>query len=280
MKNKTNPISIVSIIAVVAISFTPYSVSAKQPEKIFVNSIGIKFLLIPAGKFIMGSNSNDEDSKSHELPQHEVTLTKSFYLSETEVTQSQWEKVMGADSWKQNSAYGDDGPYGEGPNYPVYYVSFNDVLKFLEKMKALESSRTYRLPSEAEWEYAARAGTTTRYYFGDEPSKLDDYAWFIQNSKKTTNPVAQKEPNAWGLYDMYGNVWEWVNDVDAEGVDGYPAGPRIDPVGAKEGESRRKRGGSWWKTPDYLRSAARGGQHPDSREDDLGFRLLLELPSQ
>ena len=99
---------------------------------------------------------------------------------------------MGADSWKKNSSYGDDGPYGEGPNHPVYYVSFNDIMKFLQKMKEIESSRTYRLPTEAEWEYAARAGSTTAYYFGDDPSKLDSYAWFLENAKKTTNPVARK----------------------------------------------------------------------------------------
>lgn len=229
---------------------------------------------------MMGSAKDDENAKPQELPQHEVTLTKSFYLSETEITQSQWDKVMGVDSWKKNNSYGDDGPYGEGPNHPVYYVSFNDVLKFLQKMKKLEPSRTYRLPSEAEWEYAARAGSTTVYYFGDDSSQLGSYAWFLENAKKTTNPVAQKEPNAWGLYDMYGNVWEWVNDIDAEGNDGYSELPRVDPLGEKEGESRRKRGGSWWKNPDYLRSAARGGQHPDSREDDLGFRLLLEVSTQ
>ncbi len=269
-----------SFIALLVISLHQSPVRAKQPEKILVNSLGIKFLLIPAGKFLMGSTKEDQNTKSHELPQHEVTITKSFYLSETEITQSQWDKVMGADSWKKNSSYGDDGPYGEGPNHPVYYVSFNDIMKFLQKMKEIESSRTYRLPTEAEWEYAARAGSTTAYYFGDDPSKLDSYAWFLENAKKTTNPVAQKEPNAWGLYDMYGNVWEWVNDIDAEGEDGYSADPRVDPIGQKEGESRRKRGGSWWKTPDYLRSATRGGQHPESREDDLGFRLLLEVPVQ
>ncbi len=267
-------------ITLLVISSQHSTVQAKQPEKILVNSIGIKFLLIPAGKFMMGSPKEDQNAKPQEVPQHEVTITKSFYLSETEITQSQWDKVMGADSWKKNSSYRDEGPYGEGLDHPVYYISFNDIVKFLKKMKEIEPSRNYRLPTEAEWEYAARAGSTSAYYFGDDASKLDSYAWFLENANKTTNPVAQKEPNAWGLYDMYGNVWEWVNDFDADGEDGYSAGPRVDPLGQKEGESRRKRGGSWWKTPDYLRSAARGGQHPDSREDDLGFRLLLELPSQ
>ena len=211
-----------------------------------------------------------------------VSVPHGFWLSQLVVTQEVYTEVMGT-----NPSFVDTGGGFEVVNLPVNRVSWLDAVEFCKALTVLSElngtipkNHEFRLPTEVEWEYACRAGTTSDYYFGDDPSKLDSYAWFLENAKKTTNPVAQKEPNAWGLYDMYGNVWEWVNDIDAEGEDGYSADPRVDPTGQKEGESRRKRGGSWWKTPDYLRSATRGGQHPESREDDLGFRLLLEVPVQ
>ena len=169
----------------------------------------------------MGSNSSDEDSKSHELPQHEVTLTKSFYLSETEVTQSQWEKVMGADSWKQNSAYGDDGPYGEGPNYPVYYVSFNDVLKFLEKI-GRKKIVLDRGPSHPEYEKAKP--WMNRYYliFRHRPK------WFPFNIL----------------------IHEMLADDHGEGVHNHTF-PYITIV-LRDGYWETLKTGKFWRSPGYI----------------------------
>jgi formylglycine-generating enzyme required for sulfatase activity len=266
-------------------SLVPTVEAAQPPTKTFKNSVGIEFVLIPAGKFMMGSPQTDLNRVEHEGPQHEVTLSRSFYLSKFEITQSQWAAVMGTATWQATEEFLQEGSYGTGDDYPVYYISYGDVQKFLSKLKQLDPSLKYRLPTEAEWEYSARAGTTTRYSFGDSSKMLGDHAWFLDNSSRSSHPVGQKKPNPWGLFDMHGNVWEWISDLDAEGVDGYLAKPQVDPTGSapvdqtgeKLSANRRKRGGSWWKDSAHCRTAVRGGEDFQSREDDLGFRLLLEI---
>ena len=132
---------------------------------------------------------------------HKVTIKNSFYLGKSSVTQKQWKKIMG----KNPSHF-------KGEDRPVEMVSWKEVQKFVTKLNEKEGTDKYRLPSEAEWEYACRAGTQTRYYFGDDESKLNEYAWYAENSGSQTHSIGQKKPNSWGLYDMHGNVWEWVQD--------------------------------------------------------------------
>ena len=353
------------------------------------NSIGMKLRLIPAGEFMMGSPGTESDRGDNET-QHRVTLTKPFYMGVTEVTQEQYQKVMGTNP-----------SYFKGPQNPAEKVSWADAVEFCGKLSAMPAEKTaghvYRLPTEAEWEYACRSGTTTAYGFGDDASRhgeehvaphggtlvelgdhqyhaeiawdekaktitlyvldgeaekavpisaielvlyvdtddegtpyklvakpqpgdgddgkssrfvttdkdafekyhdddsarggielsigektyevgvtheehdLGDYGWFEGNSDSSTHPVGEKKPNAWGLYDMHGNVWEWCQDRPGN----YPSGSATDPTGATSGSRRVDRGGSWdnydaW----YCRSAYRGGYAPEGRSSILGFRVL------
>jgi len=263
------------------------------PGKEFVNSIGMKFALIPAGSFMMGSPSS-EDGRGSDEKQHRVTLTKGFYMGATEVTVGQWRSFTqntgyrteaetggGAYIWtgkkweKKKGYYWDNPGFSQTQKHPVTCVSWNDAQKFIKWLNQQEGGNKYRLPSEAEWEYACRAGSTSRFCFGDSDGSLGQYAWYNSNSSKKTHPVAQKKPNAWGLYDMHGNVWEWCQDsCDYDkGVvtDTYYDGV-VDPV-CKSGSSRVDRGGSWGGDARYCRSANRYGDTPDFRRGRLGFRL-------
>ena len=162
----------------------------------------------------------------------------------------------------------------KGLQNPVEKVNWADAVEFCRKLSALPAEKSagyvYRLPTEAEWEYACRAGTTTRYSFGDSDSELGDYAWYDKNSGRTTHPVGGKKPNAWGLYDMHGNVWERCQDWHGD----YPSGSVTDPTGAVSGSYRVYRGGSWNFISDYCRSADRLRNSPDGRSYYLGFRVL------
>ena len=223
------------------------------------DSIGMEFKLIPAGTFTMGDASGQDD----ETP-HEVTLTKPFKMGVHEVTQAQYEQVMGVNP----SEY-------KGANNPVEMVSWEDAVEFCRRLSELpaekEAGNVYRLPTEAEWEYACRAGTTTMYSFGDDESDLRNYAWYLRYSGGGTHPVGGKKPNAWGVYDMHGNVWEWCQDWYGD----YPSGSVTDPSGAKSGETRVFRGGSWSMTPEHCRSATRFGGFPWYRNGYFGFRVCL-----
>ncbi len=169
---------------------------------------------------------------------------------------------------------GNNPSYFSGDDLPVEQVSWNEIQEFIEKLNKKEDMNKYRLPSEAELEYAARAGTATRYYFGDDKSMLDDYAWYYANSDNKTHSVGQKKPNPWGLYDMYGNVWEWVQDIYHSSYDGAPA----DGTAWKGDGSRRvDRGGSWDRVARRCRSADRDDLDPADRYVNLGFRLLRDL---
>ncbi|MEA1868882.1 MAG: formylglycine-generating enzyme family protein [Euryarchaeota archaeon] len=222
------------------------------------NSIGMKFTLIPAGEFMMGSEEYDP-----EKPVHKVKINKPFYLGTYPVTQAEWKAVMG-----------NNPSHCKGDDLPVEQVSWNDVQEFIKKLNEKEGTDKYRLPSEAEWEYACRAGTTTRYSFGDSESKLDDYAWYDDNSGYKTHPVGRKKPNSYGLYDMYGNVREWVQDTWRSDYDGAPT----DGSAWESGDSpdRVLRGGSWRSLARYCRPAYRGSDVPGNRNFNLGFRLLEE----
>jgi len=236
------------------------------------NTIGMTLNKIPAGTFMMGSPDTEKDRQDDEH-QHKVTISKAFYMQTTEVTQRQWKAVMGTEPWK-----GED-YVKEGPDYPAVYVSWDDAVAYCKKLSEKES-KTYRLPTEAEWEYACRAGAKTTWSFGDDENKLGDYAWYRENAwdidEKYAHQVRLKKPNAFGLYDMHGNVHEWCHDYFEE--DYYKQSPAKDPTGPTSGSSRVLRGGSW--SPDrarYARSASRNGAGAGYRSDDHGFRLVREL---
>jgi len=214
--------------------------------------VTMKMVLIRPGKFMMGEGEG----------RHEVTNSKPFYMAVTEVTQEQYEAVMGKNpSWVN------------GPTNPVETVSWDDAAEFCRRLSE-KTRQTVRLPTEAEWEYACRAGTQTAFSFGDDPSALGDYAWWTGNSGKTTHPVGQKKPNSWGLYDMHGNVWEWCADWYGE----YPKGPVTDPSGPATGDSRVVRGGSWlYGDAAYFRCAFRSYNVPSFLFSYYGFRCARTL---
>jgi formylglycine-generating enzyme required for sulfatase activity len=229
-----------------------------ETEKIAkYNSIGMKFTQIPAGEFHMGSEESD-----YEKPVHKVKIKNPFYLCTYPVTQVEWKAVM------------DDEPsYFKGDYLPVEQVSWDDVQEFIKKLNVKEGTDKYRLPSEAEWEYACRAGTTTKYSFGDSESELGGYAWYDDNSEGKTHPVGQKDPNSWGLHDMHGNVWEWVQDEWHDDYDGAPTDGSAWESG--DGALRAHRGGGWDSTAGGCRSAVRD-LRSRSRYRGLGFRILQE----
>jgi formylglycine-generating enzyme required for sulfatase activity len=223
--------------------------------KSFTNSLGMEFVLLPAGEFQMGSNDFN-DAK----PVHMVCISRPLYLGRYPVTQEQWQMVMG-----NNPSY-----FTGDPNRPVEQISWEDVQRFIDKLNLRERRNRYRLPTEAEWEYAVRAGTTTAYSFGNDTRQLRRYAWYTNNAGHMTHPVGQKQPNAWGLYDMHGNVWEWVQDWYGS----YTGGAVTDPQGPPSGSDRVIRGGGWLDDAGDCRSAYRIYAAPGSRYDGLGFRLL------
>ena len=193
-----------------------------------------------------------------------MTLTRPFYMGVYEVTQHQYERVM-----RKNPSH------FKGPQNPVENISWDDAVTFCLTLSALPeekaAGRVYRLPTEAEWEYACRAGTTTAYSFGDNESELEQYAWFDRNSNNSTYPVGQKKANPWGLYDMHGNVREWCRDL----YDVYPSGAITDPQGPSQGSSRMYRGGSLDSWAAYCRSAYRFTDGPSHWGYHLGVRLAL-----
>ncbi|GHV57989.1 hypothetical protein FACS189460_5330 [Deltaproteobacteria bacterium] len=245
----------------------PAATTPTTPERIahaqtYTNSLGMEFVLIPAGTFMMGSPPDDKSVPSDEKPAHQVTISRPFYMGQYEVTQAQWEEVMGSNP-----------SFFKGRNNPVEQVSWEDAQEFIKRLNQMEGTNKYRLPTEAEWEYAARAGTQTRYYFGDSEKNLGEYAWYDDNSNDETHPVGQKKPNAWGLYDMAGNVWEWVEDwYDS---DYYSRSPGLDPPGPERGLSRVQRGGGWINFTTLCQSALRDDYNPGNRYLTLGFRLAL-----
>jgi formylglycine-generating enzyme required for sulfatase activity len=197
-----------------------------------------------------------------ESPAHEVTLSTSFCLGRYEVTQEQYQQVTGTNP-----------SYFKGRDLPVEGVSWDEAQEFCKKVSE-KTGQSVRLPTEAEWEYACRAGTTTRFCSGDAAADLESVAWYGANSGDTTHSVGQKTPNAWGLYDMHGNAWEWC----ADWLGGYEAGATTDPQGPSRGAGRVLRGGSWYYGPGYCRSAFRRRINPVARNYFSGFRVVGSLP--
>jgi formylglycine-generating enzyme required for sulfatase activity len=254
---------------------------AQTPKEI-TNSIGMKLVLIPKGTFMMGSPGS-EIGREKKQTQHEVTISKDYYLGVTEVTQGQYEKVMGTNpSFFQGDEVAERNPDTgrvikevDSSNHPVEQVSWEDAIDFCKKLSDLPgekaAGRVYRLPTEAQWEYACRAGSKSAYSFGESSKSLGDYAWFAGKSNGQTHPVGEKKATAWGLYDMQGNVFEWCSDW----YDEYPKGAVSDPTGPKEGSLRVFRGGCWDGVAELCKSADRAYGLPSSRIYGIGFRVAL-----
>lgn len=233
---------------------------------------GIEFILVPAGEFCMGSHSREKRRKLWESPVHKVTIEKPFYLGKYPVTQEQWQEIMGTNP-----------SYFKGEKRPVESVSWDEVQVFLHKLNSLENfeenSSIYRLPTEAEWEYAARAGTKSSYFFGDAESKLAEYAWFLENSELETHAVDLKKPNPWGLYDIYGNVGEWVQDKFHINYKGAPSDGKAweNPFSSMSVPVRVRKGGGWNGNAGSCRSAERLFAAQDKKLNSLGFRIVKEI---
>ncbi len=220
-----------------------------------------EMIYVPAGEFMMGSNSGEEDEK----PVHKIIL-KDFYIGKYEVTQREWTAVMGTNP--------SDFP---GRNNPVEYVNLNEVQEYLKKLSKLTGHK-YRLPTEAEWEYACRAGSLSKYCFGNNPADLDEYGWHRENSVEGTSSSGQKKPNEWGLYDMHGNVWEWCQDVYGDKY--YSRSPQNDPPGPSSGGNRVVRGGGWPSGSGTVRSAYRLFCYYGDRNNYIGFRCVREADTK
>lgn len=242
---------------------TPTPVTAGAIRKTTLpGGVEMSFAYIPAGEFQMGSTqSNDEK------PVHTVRISQGFWMQTTEVTQAQWKAVMGALPSKCD--YVSLSGKFLGDNKPIICVNWDDAQDFIRQMNLKNDGYKYRLPTEAEWEYAARSGTT-----GDYAGNLDAMAWYKSNSGGSPRDVATKQSNAWGLYDMHGNVWEWCQDWYDAGY--YARSPASDPDGPASGWSRVRRGGSWVSTADSLRSAYRRIFSSSYRSTDFGFRVVRQ----
>jgi formylglycine-generating enzyme required for sulfatase activity/lysophospholipase L1-like esterase len=256
-----------------------------------VNGAAFEFNCIKTGTFTMGSPDSESGRDSEEGPQHQVTIAKDFWVGTTEVTQGQWQAVIGSNPASH---------YGVGSDYPVYNVSWNDICggstgsscsstSFIGKLNAAAGTTLFRLPTEAEWEFAARAGTIGRFSF-DEPTLCDNgcggcpaaepFVWWCgaPNVGGSSQSVKSKQANPWGLYGMHGNVWEWVGDWYSSSY--YGSSPSVDPPGPSSGSYRVVRGGSWLVYLDYCRSAIRYNLYPDSRYSGSGFRLARSVDSE
>jgi formylglycine-generating enzyme required for sulfatase activity len=246
----------------------PAKKPAPGPGKILTldlgNKVTMKLALIPSGKFMMGSLKEEKDRQDDESPQHEVTISKAFYMGIYDVTQEQYQQIVG----KNPSAF-------KGAQNPVECVSWDDAVEFCAALSK-KAGRPVSLPTEAQWEYACRAGSKTRFSYGDDNdyAGLGDFAWYAKNSGDTTHPVGQKKPNAWGLYDIHGNVWQWCADWYA---DSYAHATKADPTGPASGTLRVMRGGSWAGNPWHCRSAYRLGATPNNQGlvNRNGFRVVV-----
>jgi len=232
-----------------------------------VNGVEFVMVSVEGGTFMMGcTDEQGVDCRSNEQPEHSVTLSD-FYIAKYEVTQKLWDAVMGSLPTSVDSSR------GIGDNYPVYYVSWNDVQAFIDNLNA-KTGKTYRLPTEAEWEFAARGGNKIGAYKYSGSDTLGNVAWHGGNSGSTTHPVGTKNPNELGIYDMSGNVREWVSDFF--GINYYSSSPANDPSGPSTGTTRVWRGGGWGDDTQYCRVFHRDHSAPVSeRTPSLGFRLAL-----
>jgi uncharacterized protein (TIGR02996 family) len=223
------------------------------------NALGMQFAWIPAGQFLMGSPLEEHNRMEDEVV-HRVILTTGFFMAMHLVTQAEWQAVMGHNysHWK-------------GKRLPVEDVSWDECVEFCDILRK-QDGKQYRLPTEAEWEFACRAGSTTAFYYGNDETKLGQYAWYEGNSKKKTHPVGKKKPNTWGLHDMHGNLAEWCSDWYGP----YPNKQLTNPKGPSKGPHRVKRGSSWFTSSWHSRSAMRRQYDDSLRNEDVGFRICYE----
>jgi formylglycine-generating enzyme required for sulfatase activity len=266
---------------------TAFLFSYNNVQKEITNSLNMKFIYIEPGSFIMGSN----EGESNEQPAHEIAITKGFYLQNTEVTVGQFKKFIQETNYittaeKEDGTYvfTEEGyqkkedanwrnPYFEQTdNHPIVCISRNDIDAFIDWLSKKEGKQ-YRLPTEAEWEYACRAGSSTRYYWGD--SINNDYCWHKENSSNSTHPVGKTLPNSFGLYDMLGNVMEACADIYDESY--YKNSQTADPKGADKGDEIVFKGGGWYFTPEYCRISVRFGGERIVRSPIMGFRLVYSV---
>jgi formylglycine-generating enzyme required for sulfatase activity len=230
---------------------------------------------IPPGTFRMGSPTNEVDRSDNEGPQTAVIISRGFWMGKYEVTQGEYEAVMGS-----NPSYFQPPAATANTNRPVEQVTWYNATNYCAALTQRErlagrvaTNAVYRLPTEAEWEYAGRGWTSTRFSYGDDIgyTNLTNYAWYVDNSGDTTHPAGEKLPNPWGLYDMHGNVWEWCQDWYGD----YAGGIAVDPRGPDTGSLRVIRGGGWSGNAGYCRSAFRYFNYPGGRADFIGFRVVL-----
>jgi len=269
---------LLSALALAGLSCGRHGPASVQPPTLMTPS-AIEMVVVPGGSFLMGGHGSD-----NETPVHRVSLDP-FYMDRFEITQSQYQRF--------------DLPnpsHFKGPELPVEQVTWVQAAQFCNARSRAENlvpcydedtaechfeASGYRLPTEAEWEYAGRAGSSTEYSCGSDPQKLGSHAWLADNSGKRTHPVGQKKPNAWGFYDMHGNVAEWCNDVYDAGY--YRNSPAVNPHGPAEGKQNVLRGGSWVSTAEALRSASRVGENPGFSDaclarEAIGFRCVRKAP--
>ena len=233
----------------------PYTKSG-WAKQIVHEKTGIEMVFIPAGEFMMGSPESEEGSYSNEGPQRRVRIAEPFYMGKYEATQAQWQRVMGYNP--SNIPQSD--------RLPVGRVTWYDCQEFVRK-----AGDGFRLPTEAEWEYACRAGSTGKYCFGNDDARLGEYAWYGANSGDTEHPVGEKRPNVFGLYDMHGNVWEWCQSA----YKSYPYNAHDGREDVSAGDERVLRGGCWLYGPSGVRSANRSGLAPTPRYGAHGLRVCV-----
>ena len=244
--------------------------AVKIPNTFTINGVSFKMILVEGGTFTMGATaeqSNGYTPDTDEKPTHRVTLS-SYAIAETEVTQALWKAVTGYSPTSGGSAWSSS--YGLGDNYPAYYISYEDVLSFVTKLNSLTGQK-FRMPTEAEWEFAARGGNKSKGYTFSGSNTVGDVAWYTENSGSKTHPVKTKAANELGIYDMSGNVWEWCSDW----YGAYSSNAQSNPTGPATGSSRVNRGGSCYSAATYCRCAIRNNSAPSYRGNGLGFRLAL-----
>jgi formylglycine-generating enzyme required for sulfatase activity len=273
------PLPLLIALSAILIGLPDDSRSAPAPvprhRKRFTNSIGMKLVLIPKGKFLMGSPTDEMGRHRDEGPQHEVEITRTFYLGAYTVTQAQYNKVMGSNpSYFCSAGSGRVSVRGmDTSDFPVESVSWHDAVAFCKKLSARPAEkgarRVYRLPSEAEWEYACRAGTTTPYNCGNTLTTAQ--ANFRDSPLGRTAKVGSYKANAWGLFDMHGNVFQWCSDWYERNY--YPVSPKKDPAGAKAGGGKVVRGGAWRADSALLRAAFRACPPTSYAQNDVGLRI-------
>ncbi len=236
------------------IAASSFVIDATAEDKGFTSTtLGAEFVLIPGGTFMMGA-----------AVKHQVVISKPYYMQATEVTQGQWRKVMGSNPSLFNTC---------GDDCPVENISWVDVQEFIRRLNQKEGVKKYRLPTEAEWEFACQTGSAVKDALDAKEDKFGDYAWYDANSERKTHPVATKKPNAWGLYDMHGNVLEWCQDW----YDDYPKGKVIDPKGASSAQHKVLRGGAWLGSPTTLQCTFRSEDYAVVQSNDIGFRLVRDF---